>query len=187
MHLLMILFVLNVMFFLCRQDEDYEFSYDDEPSPSPQGYGGTPNPQTPGYPEVPSPQVNPQYNPQTPGTPAMWEFFWISISSWSFLAWLTHGLTFGLYNCSAGTTQISTLHMQHHPHRALTSLALVRRVITRWPQVQWVTKTPTHQLATTQHPHPWHTRYFFFFFLSNAFRSLLCMYAYANELSINDG
>ncbi|TSN39346.1 Transcription elongation factor SPT5 [Bagarius yarrelli] len=52
--------------------QDYEFSYDDEPSPSPQGYGGTPNPQTPGYPEVPSPQVNPQYNPQTPGTPAMY-------------------------------------------------------------------------------------------------------------------
>uniref|UniRef100_A0A8C1Q3W7 Transcription elongation factor SPT5 n=1 Tax=Cyprinus carpio TaxID=7962 RepID=A0A8C1Q3W7_CYPCA len=48
------------------------FAYDDEPSPSPQGYGGTPNPQTPGYPEVPSPQVNPQYNPQTPGTPAMY-------------------------------------------------------------------------------------------------------------------
>ncbi len=55
-----------------RADDEYEFAYDDEPSPSPQGYGGTPNPQTPGYPEVPSPQVNPQYNPQTPGTPAMW-------------------------------------------------------------------------------------------------------------------
>uniref|UniRef100_A0A7N8XYC3 Transcription elongation factor SPT5 n=1 Tax=Mastacembelus armatus TaxID=205130 RepID=A0A7N8XYC3_9TELE len=55
-----------------RNDEDYDFGYDDEPSPSPQGYGGTPNPQTPGYPEVPSPQVNPQYNPQTPGTPAMY-------------------------------------------------------------------------------------------------------------------
>lgn len=54
-----------------RNDEDYDFGYDDEPSPSPQGYGTTPNPQTPGYPEVPSPQVNPQYNPQTPGTPAM--------------------------------------------------------------------------------------------------------------------
>nr|AAH57529.1 Supt5h protein [Danio rerio] len=53
-------------------DDEYEFAYDDEPSPSPQGYGGTPNPQTPGYPEVPSPQVNPQYNPQTPGTPAMY-------------------------------------------------------------------------------------------------------------------
>ncbi|KAL0174112.1 hypothetical protein M9458_030080, partial [Cirrhinus mrigala] len=53
-----------------RPDDEYEFAYDDEPSPSPQGYGGTPNPQTPGYPEVPSPQVNPQYNPQTPGTPA---------------------------------------------------------------------------------------------------------------------
>uniref|UniRef100_A0A3Q1EY02 Transcription elongation factor SPT5 n=1 Tax=Acanthochromis polyacanthus TaxID=80966 RepID=A0A3Q1EY02_9TELE len=51
-------------------EEEYDFPYDDEPSPSPQGYGGTPNPQTPGYPEVPSPQVNPQYNPQTPGTPA---------------------------------------------------------------------------------------------------------------------
>uniref|UniRef100_A0A3P9NKA0 Transcription elongation factor SPT5 n=1 Tax=Poecilia reticulata TaxID=8081 RepID=A0A3P9NKA0_POERE len=51
-------------------DEEYDFGFDDEPSPSPQGYGGTPNPQTPGYPEVPSPQVNPQYNPQTPGTPA---------------------------------------------------------------------------------------------------------------------
>uniref|UniRef100_A0A8D3CKL1 Transcription elongation factor SPT5 n=1 Tax=Scophthalmus maximus TaxID=52904 RepID=A0A8D3CKL1_SCOMX len=55
-----------------RNDEEYDFGYDDEPSPSPQGYGGTPNPQTPGYPEVPSPQVNPQYNPQTPGTPAMY-------------------------------------------------------------------------------------------------------------------
>ncbi|KAF3848188.1 hypothetical protein F7725_021216 [Dissostichus mawsoni] len=54
-----------------RNDEEYDFGYDDEPSPSPQGYTGTPNPQTPGYPEVPSPQVNPQYNPQTPGTPAM--------------------------------------------------------------------------------------------------------------------
>lgn len=58
-------------FSVFRPDEEYEFAYDDEPSPSPQGYGGTPNPQTPGYPEVPSPQVNPQYNPQTPGTPAM--------------------------------------------------------------------------------------------------------------------
>ncbi|KAK1899562.1 Transcription elongation factor SPT5 [Dissostichus eleginoides] len=55
-----------------RNDEEYDFGYDDEPSPSPQGYTGTPNPQTPGYPEVPSPQVNPQYNPQTPGTPAMY-------------------------------------------------------------------------------------------------------------------
>uniref|UniRef100_A0A668AI22 Transcription elongation factor SPT5 n=1 Tax=Myripristis murdjan TaxID=586833 RepID=A0A668AI22_9TELE len=55
-----------------RNDDEYDFGYDDEPSPSPQGYGGTPNPQTPGYPEVPSPQVNPQYNPQTPGTPAMY-------------------------------------------------------------------------------------------------------------------
>uniref|UniRef100_A0A3P8U2Z7 Transcription elongation factor SPT5 n=1 Tax=Amphiprion percula TaxID=161767 RepID=A0A3P8U2Z7_AMPPE len=55
-----------------RNEEEYDFPYDDEPSPSPQGYGGTPNPQTPGYPEVPSPQVNPQYNPQTPGTPAMY-------------------------------------------------------------------------------------------------------------------
>ncbi|KAK1900005.1 Transcription elongation factor SPT5 [Dissostichus eleginoides] len=54
-----------------RNDEEYDFGYDDEPSPSPQGYTGTPNPQTPGYPEVPSPQVNPQYNPQTPGTPAI--------------------------------------------------------------------------------------------------------------------
>uniref|UniRef100_A0A3Q1IHW3 Transcription elongation factor SPT5 n=1 Tax=Anabas testudineus TaxID=64144 RepID=A0A3Q1IHW3_ANATE len=52
--------------------QKYDFGYDDEPSPSPQGYGGTPNPQTPGYPEAPSPQVNPQYNPQTPGTPAMY-------------------------------------------------------------------------------------------------------------------
>uniref|UniRef100_A0A3P8WG91 Transcription elongation factor SPT5 n=1 Tax=Cynoglossus semilaevis TaxID=244447 RepID=A0A3P8WG91_CYNSE len=55
-----------------RNEEEYDFGYDDEPSPSPQGYTGTPNPQTPGYPEVPSPQVNPQYNPQTPGTPAMY-------------------------------------------------------------------------------------------------------------------
>uniref|UniRef100_A0A7N6A0G3 Transcription elongation factor SPT5 n=1 Tax=Anabas testudineus TaxID=64144 RepID=A0A7N6A0G3_ANATE len=55
-----------------RNEEEYDFGYDDEPSPSPQGYGGTPNPQTPGYPEAPSPQVNPQYNPQTPGTPAMY-------------------------------------------------------------------------------------------------------------------
>ncbi|KAM9811761.1 LOW QUALITY PROTEIN: transcription elongation factor SPT5 [Syngnathus typhle] len=55
-----------------RNDEEYDFGFDDEPSPSPQGYGGTPNPQTPGYPEVPSPQVNNQYNPQTPGTPAMY-------------------------------------------------------------------------------------------------------------------
>uniref|UniRef100_A0A3P9DG19 Transcription elongation factor SPT5 n=1 Tax=Maylandia zebra TaxID=106582 RepID=A0A3P9DG19_9CICH len=55
-----------------RNEEDYDFGYDDEPSPSPQAYGTTPNPQTPGYPEVPSPQVNPQYNPQTPGTPAMY-------------------------------------------------------------------------------------------------------------------
>lgn len=80
----------------------------------------------------------------------------------------TWGITFGLYNYSTGTTQTSTLHMQHRLHRALTSLALVRRVITRWPQVQWVTKTPTHQPATTQHHHPWHTRYFIFvvFFFS---------------------
>uniref|UniRef100_A0A8C5CEE5 Transcription elongation factor SPT5 n=1 Tax=Gadus morhua TaxID=8049 RepID=A0A8C5CEE5_GADMO len=55
-----------------RNEDDFDFGYGDEPSPSPQGYGGTPNPQTPGYPEVPSPQVNPQYNPQTPGTPAMY-------------------------------------------------------------------------------------------------------------------
>lgn len=56
---------------LGRNEEEYDFGFDEEPSPSPQGYGGTPNPQTPGYPDVPSPQVNPQYNPQTPGTPAM--------------------------------------------------------------------------------------------------------------------
>lgn len=64
-------FCLTRDLFLLRNEEDYDFGYDDEPSPSPQAYGTTPNPQTPGYPEVPSPQVNPQYNPQTPGTPAM--------------------------------------------------------------------------------------------------------------------
>lgn len=62
-------FIFLLLFY--RNDEEYDFPYDDEPSPSPQAYGATPNPQTPGYPEVPSPQVNPQYNPQTPGTPAM--------------------------------------------------------------------------------------------------------------------
>ncbi|XP_040298487.1 transcription elongation factor SPT5 isoform X1 [Bufo bufo] len=55
-----------------RADEEYDYRYDDEPSPSPQGYGGTPNPQTPGYPDVPSPQVNAPFHPQTPGTPAMY-------------------------------------------------------------------------------------------------------------------
>uniref|UniRef100_A0A4W3HGL2 Transcription elongation factor SPT5 n=1 Tax=Callorhinchus milii TaxID=7868 RepID=A0A4W3HGL2_CALMI len=54
-----------------RNDDEYDFPYDDEPSPSPQAYGGTPNPQTPGYTDVPSPQVNPPFNPQTPGTPAI--------------------------------------------------------------------------------------------------------------------
>lgn len=63
--------MFQLLCLLSRNEEEYDFGYDDEPSPSPQGYGGTPNPQTPGYPEVPSPQVNPQYNPQTPGTPAM--------------------------------------------------------------------------------------------------------------------
>ncbi|KAF3848193.1 hypothetical protein F7725_021221 [Dissostichus mawsoni] len=46
-----------------RNDEEYDFGYDDEPSPSPQGYTGTPNPQTPGYPEVPSPQGSYQPSP----------------------------------------------------------------------------------------------------------------------------
>ncbi|TWW68383.1 Transcription elongation factor SPT5 DRB sensitivity-inducing factor large subunit, partial [Takifugu flavidus] len=55
-----------------QNEEEYDFGYDDEPSPSPQGYCRTPNPQTPGYLEVPSPQLNPQYNTQTPGTPAMY-------------------------------------------------------------------------------------------------------------------
>ncbi|XP_077466681.1 transcription elongation factor SPT5 [Stigmatopora argus] len=55
-----------------RNDEEYDFAYDDEPSPSPQGYGGASNPQTPGYPEAPSPPVNNTFNPQTPGTPAMY-------------------------------------------------------------------------------------------------------------------
>uniref|UniRef100_A0A8C3I1B8 Transcription elongation factor SPT5 n=1 Tax=Chrysemys picta bellii TaxID=8478 RepID=A0A8C3I1B8_CHRPI len=55
-----------------RADEEFEYGFDDEPTPSPQGYGGTPNPQTPGYPDPSSPQVNPPYNPQTPGTPAMY-------------------------------------------------------------------------------------------------------------------
>uniref|UniRef100_A0A8D1JSX1 Transcription elongation factor SPT5 n=4 Tax=Boreoeutheria TaxID=1437010 RepID=A0A8D1JSX1_PIG len=55
-----------------RAEEEYEYAFDDEPTPSPQAYGGTPNPQTPGYPDPSSPQVNPQYNPQTPGTPAMY-------------------------------------------------------------------------------------------------------------------
>ncbi|CAM9135509.1 unnamed protein product [Bubo scandiacus] len=55
-----------------RADEDFEYGFDDEPTPSPQGYGGTPNPQTPGYPDPSSPQVNQPYNPQTPGTPAMY-------------------------------------------------------------------------------------------------------------------
>ena len=72
--------MLKKLSLLCRNDEEYDFGYDDDPSPSPQGYGGTPNPQTPGYPEVPSPQVNPQYNPQTPGTPAMWVFLQFLIS-----------------------------------------------------------------------------------------------------------
>lgn len=54
-----------------RAEEEFDYGYDDEPTPSPQGYGGTPNPQTPGYPDPSSPQVNPPYNPQTPGTPAM--------------------------------------------------------------------------------------------------------------------
>ncbi|KAB0392239.1 hypothetical protein E2I00_011240, partial [Balaenoptera physalus] len=55
-----------------RAEEEYEYAFDDEPTPSPQAYGGTPNPQTPGYPDPSSPQVNPQYNPQTPGTPAIY-------------------------------------------------------------------------------------------------------------------
>uniref|UniRef100_A0A670JFA7 Transcription elongation factor SPT5 n=1 Tax=Podarcis muralis TaxID=64176 RepID=A0A670JFA7_PODMU len=55
-----------------RADEEFDYGFDDEPTPSPQGYGGTPNPQTPGYPDPSSPQVNPPYNPQTPGTPAMY-------------------------------------------------------------------------------------------------------------------
>lgn len=90
-----------------------------------------------------------------------------TISGYAFSTWLycfmsdlidlKHNL--GLYTPSAGTTQTSTLHMQHHLHRAPTSLAPVRRVITKWLQVQLVTKTPTHQLATTPHPHLWHTRY----------------------------
>lgn len=54
-----------------RADEDFEYGFEDEPTPSPQGYGGTPNPQTPGYPDPASPQVSQPYNPQTPGTPAM--------------------------------------------------------------------------------------------------------------------
>lgn len=61
----------SLCFLLCRVDEDFVYRFDDEPTPSPQGYGGTPNPQTPGYPDPSSPQVNPPYNPQTPGTPAM--------------------------------------------------------------------------------------------------------------------
>lgn len=69
--IVMLFFFLIDHCLLSRNEEEYDFGFDDEPSPSPQGYGGTPNPQTPGYPEVPSPQVNPQYNPQTPGTPAM--------------------------------------------------------------------------------------------------------------------
>ncbi|KFO71672.1 Transcription elongation factor SPT5 [Cuculus canorus] len=55
-----------------RADEDFEYGFEDEPTPSPQGYGGTPNPQTPGYPDPASPQVTQPYNPQTPGTPAMY-------------------------------------------------------------------------------------------------------------------
>ncbi|XP_034294075.1 transcription elongation factor SPT5 isoform X1 [Pantherophis guttatus] len=55
-----------------RPEEEFDYGFDDEPTPSPQGYGGTPNPQTPGYPDPSSPQVNPLYNPQTPGTPAMY-------------------------------------------------------------------------------------------------------------------
>uniref|UniRef100_A0A8D2JJM6 Transcription elongation factor SPT5 n=1 Tax=Varanus komodoensis TaxID=61221 RepID=A0A8D2JJM6_VARKO len=55
-----------------RAEEEFDYGFDDEPTPSPQGYGGTPNPQTPGYPDPSSPQVNPPYNPQTPGTPAMY-------------------------------------------------------------------------------------------------------------------
>ena len=51
-----------------RAEEEYEYAFDDEPTPSPQAYGGTPNPQTPGYPDPSSPQVN----PQTPGTPAVY-------------------------------------------------------------------------------------------------------------------
>ncbi|ETE63753.1 Transcription elongation factor SPT5, partial [Ophiophagus hannah] len=54
-----------------RPEEEFDYGFDDEPTPSPQGYGGTPNPQTPGYPDPSSPQVNPPYNPQTPGTPAI--------------------------------------------------------------------------------------------------------------------
>ncbi|KAL7980708.1 hypothetical protein Chor_001862 [Crotalus horridus] len=55
-----------------RTEEEFDYGFDDEPTPSPQGYGATPNPQTPGYPDPSSPQVNPPYNPQTPGTPAMY-------------------------------------------------------------------------------------------------------------------
>ncbi|CAM9491533.1 unnamed protein product [Lampetra planeri] len=54
-----------------RQDDDFEYTFD-EPSPSPQPYGGQSTPQTPGYTDVPSPQVNTTYNPQTPGTPALY-------------------------------------------------------------------------------------------------------------------
>lgn len=60
-----------VLGFFCRTEEEFDYGFDDEPTPSPQGYGATPNPQTPGYPDPSSPQVNPPYNPQTPGTPAM--------------------------------------------------------------------------------------------------------------------
>ncbi|XP_015676506.1 transcription elongation factor SPT5, partial [Protobothrops mucrosquamatus] len=55
-----------------RTEEEFDYGFDDEPTPSPQGYGATPNPQTPGYPDPSSPPVNPPYNPQTPGTPAMY-------------------------------------------------------------------------------------------------------------------
>lgn len=99
----------------------------------------------------------------------MWGDFWTCICMWSYLFWpdlmdLEHNV--GLYIYSAGTTQTSILHMQHLLHRALISLALVHRVITRWPRVQWGTKTPTRQPATTPHPHPWHTRSITCFFLS---------------------
>lgn len=57
--------------------------------------------------------------------------------------------------------------MQHHLHRVLTSLAPVLRVITRWPRVQWVTKTPIHQPVTTPHPHLWHTRYSHLFYVEH--------------------
>ena len=59
---------------------------------------------------------------------------------------------------SAGITQTSFPPMLLPLHKAPTSPAPAPRATTRWHQVQPATRTPTLQLATTPHPHPWPIR-----------------------------